>query len=119
MPLVATESRYPSAGIDASSTWRISAEAGAIPPDSEDLVNEPLCVAGMEVSVIAIEQKDGTVKASFRSRCALDCSKLAREFGGGGHKKAAGATLRYGLDEACRLLREKTEEYYGALAQES
>ena len=94
-------------------------EAGAIPPDSEDLVNEPLCVAGMEVSVIAIEQKDGTVKASFRSRCALDCSKLAREFGGGGHKKAAGATLRCGLDEACRVLREKTEEYYGTLAQES
>ena len=93
--------------------------AGAIPPDSEDLVNEPLCVAGMEVSVIAIEQKDGTVKASFRSRCALDCSQLAREFGGGGHKKAAGATLNCGLDEARRLLREKTEEHYRALERDA
>ena len=89
--------------------------AGAIPADSEDLVNQPLRVAGTEISVIAVEQKDGTVKASFRSRCALDCAKLAREFGGGGHMRAAGASLQLPLADACAALRKKTEEYYAAL----
>ena len=92
--------------------------AGAIPSDSEDLVNEPLAVAGTEVAIIAIEQRDGSVKASFRSRCALDCSMLAREFGGGGHKKAAGATLLMDLPSARAALRAKTEEYYAALNRE-
>ena len=78
-------------------------------------MNEPLAVAGMEVAIIAIEQQDGSVKASFRSRCALDCSALAKEFGGGGHKKAAGASLKTDLDASCLMLRAKTEEYYKAL----
>ncbi|MBQ9875258.1 MAG: DHH family phosphoesterase [Thermoguttaceae bacterium] len=90
------------------------AEAGAIMSDSEDLVNEPLRIAGTEVAVIAVEQKDGTVKASFRSRCAMDCANLAREFGGGGHARAAGATLATGLEDACMALKQKTAEFYAA-----
>lgn len=90
--------------------------AGAATSDSEDLVNLPLSVAGMEVAVIAIEQPDGTVKASFRSRCDLDCSQLAREFGGGGHKRAAGASPKGDLATASKALIEKTTEYYNALS---
>ncbi len=89
--------------------------AGAIPADSEDLVNTPLRVAGTEVAVIAIEQKDGTVKASFRSRCDLDCGKLAREFGGGGHARAAGASHPGDFETACDDFKSKTIEYYEAL----
>lgn len=91
------------------------AAADAISSDSEDLVNEPLSVAGMDISIIVIEQKDGTAKASFRSRCGLDCSKLAGEFGGGGHKNAAGATLCMPLETARDAIKKKTEEYYAAL----
>ena len=90
-------------------------EAGAIMADAEDLVNLPLCVAGMEVSIIAIEQPNGSVKASFRSRCELDCSQLAREFGGGGHKRAAGASPTGDLATASQALIDKTTEYYNAL----
>lgn len=89
--------------------------AGAIPADCEDLVNEPLAVAGTEVSIIAIEQQDKSVKASFRSRCDLDCAALAKEFGGGGHRKAAGASLPGPLAKACKALKAKTEEYYELL----
>lgn len=90
-------------------------DANAESSDSEDLVNTPLSVAGTEVAVIAIEQKDGSVKASFRSRCELDCGKLAREFGGGGHARAAGASHPGDLDKACRDLMAKTIEYYNNL----
>lgn len=91
------------------------ADAGAVSSDSEDLVNTPLSVAGTEVAVIAIEQKDGSVKASFRSRCDLDCAKLAKEFGGGGHARAAGATFYGSLDDARQAFMAKTIEYYDAL----
>ncbi len=41
--------------------------------------------------MIMVEQQSGGFKVSFRSRCSVDCSKLAEQFGGGGHKAAAGA----------------------------
>lgn len=68
-------------------------EVGALPADTEDLVNLTLTVKGTEVAAIMIEQPDGRIKVSFRSRGAVDCSALAGSFGGGGHKAAAGAIL--------------------------
>jgi phosphoesterase RecJ-like protein len=49
--------------------------------------------------VIFVEQQTGGFKLSFRSRCAADCSKLAEQWGGGGHKAAAGAFLTGTLAE--------------------
>lgn len=66
---------------------------GALPSDTEDIVNLTLTVAGTEVAVIFVEQADGRFKLSFRSRSAVDCSKLAEVFKGGGHKAAAGASV--------------------------
>lgn len=68
-------------------------EVGALPADTEDLVNLTLTVKGTEVAAILIEQPDGRIKTSFRSRGPVDCSALAGTFGGGGHKAAAGAIL--------------------------
>lgn len=65
--------------------------AGAIPSDSEDMINTLLSVGGTQAAVILVEQPRGGFKISFRSRCDLDCSELAAQFSGGGHKKAAGA----------------------------
>jgi bifunctional oligoribonuclease and PAP phosphatase NrnA len=75
-------------------------ECGALPCDSEDIINETLAVGGTQAAVILVEQPKGGFKISFRSRCQLDCSKLAEQFGGGGHKKAAGAFLNDPLDVA-------------------
>ena len=66
---------------------------GALPSDTEDAINLTLAIAGTEVAVIMVEQAGGGFKLSFRSRCAVDCSRLAERFGGGGHKAAAGAFL--------------------------
>jgi phosphoesterase RecJ-like protein len=73
---------------------------GAIPQDSEDVINLTLSVGGTRVAVILVEQQDGRVKISFRSRCDVDCRLVAEQFGGGGHKNAAGATLTGPLAEA-------------------
>ncbi len=66
---------------------------GAHPADSEDMINMTLSVGGTEAAVILVEQATGGFKISFRSRCELDCAAVAQQFGGGGHKKAAGAFL--------------------------
>lgn len=74
-------------------------ETGAEPSDTEDAVNLTLAIEGTKVAVIMVEQLRGGFKLSFRSRCAVDCSELARNFGGGGHKAAAGAFLEGSLSE--------------------
>jgi phosphoesterase RecJ-like protein len=77
-------------------TWLTQAdfaESGAVPADSEDIINLTLSVGGTEAAVILVEQPAGGVKISFRSRSDLDCSRMAEQFGGGGHRNAAGASL--------------------------
>lgn len=74
-------------------------ETGALPPDTEDAINLTLAIGGAKVAVIFVEQLAGGFKLSFRSRCRVDCNLLAREFGGGGHKAAAGAFLDGSLSE--------------------
>lgn len=66
---------------------------GALPSDTEDLINLTLQVAGTEAAAILVEQASGEFKVSFRSRGKVDCSKVAEQFKGGGHKAAAGATV--------------------------
>ena len=77
-------------------------QTGALPGDTEDFINMALAVAGTEAALIVIERDQGEVKASFRSRSGLDCSRVAARFGGGGHKAAAGATLVGPLERAQR-----------------
>lgn len=76
------------------------AQSGAAPADTEDLVNESLRIAGTEAAFIAIEQQNKKIKVSFRSRSRLNVASVAEEFGGGGHKQAAGAILPGPLDTA-------------------
>lgn len=68
------------------------ASTGAVPGDTEDLVNIPRSIENVEVALLFIEQPGGGTKISFRSR-ALDVSKLAERYGGGGHKLASGARV--------------------------
>ena len=69
------------------------ARTGAIPQDTEDLVDFTVSLEGVDVGMLFIEQARGGVKLSIRSRNGLDCAKMAGKFGGGGHKAAAGANL--------------------------
>ena len=75
-------------------------KSGAVPSDTEDLINLTLGIKGVEFAVIFVEQADGNYKLSFRSRCGVDCSQLAQQFGGGGHRAAAGAGIDGPLETA-------------------
>jgi phosphoesterase RecJ-like protein len=68
------------------------AAAGYGGNDDADLVNMLSAIEG-EVAVILVEQKNGHVKVSWRAAPGIDVSKIALQFGGGGHAAAAGADI--------------------------
>jgi phosphoesterase RecJ-like protein len=76
------------------------ATTGALPSDTEDVVNMTLLVGGTHAAVILSEQPDRRWKVSFRGRGRIDCAKVAEQFGGGGHQSAAGAMVDGPLDAA-------------------
>lgn len=86
-------------------TWILQDDfkaARALLSDSEDIINMTLSVGGTEMAVILVEQPSGGFKVSLRSRCEVDCSAIAEQFGGGGHKRAAGAFFNESLESARR-----------------
>lgn len=64
---------------------------GATMPDMEGIVDYGRSLATVELAVLLIELKDGW-RVSIRSK-TVDITPLAKSFGGGGHKVAAGFTL--------------------------
>jgi len=73
---------------------------GAVPADTEGLVNQCLTIAGSVAAFIAVELPTSQVKFSLRCRPPFDVAELASEFGGGGHKLASGATIQGDLKPA-------------------
>jgi bifunctional oligoribonuclease and PAP phosphatase NrnA len=91
------------------------ADVGAHPMDTEDFIVYLMSLDGVESAVLFIEQKDRqTTKVSFRSRGTIDCSKLAERFAGGGHKPAAGATIKLPLEEAESLVLDAVNQAIAA-----
>ena len=88
-------------------------KTGAIPPDTEDLVNLTLTMEGINVGLIFIEQLRGGIKVSFRSRNDIDCRKWAETFGGGGHQQAAGAIVTCSLEEAVTKVIDSLPPHHG------
>ncbi|MEX0891108.1 MAG: bifunctional oligoribonuclease/PAP phosphatase NrnA [Gemmatimonadota bacterium] len=73
---------------------------GADSDDLEGIVEHARSVDGTEVALLfRPTQGDGT-KVSLRSSGAVDVNAVAREFGGGGHRKASGALMGAPLEEA-------------------
>lgn len=69
-------------------------------------------IKGVELGIFIKEKEIGEIKVSFRSKNYVDCSKLASEFGGGGHIRAAGCTIKdLNIDLVRKLLIEKAVEY--------
>lgn len=93
-------------------------DTGSVPGDTEDLINYPRSVDGVEIALIFIEQVGGSTKVSFRSR-ATDISTLAERFGGGGHKLAAGALTKGSLPQVRDQVLAAVEEVLQAVAPAS
>ena len=67
---------------------------------TEGIVNYAIDLAGVGMAYFAREVEGGAVKVSLRALEPCSVDGIAASFGGGGHRLAAGLTLRMSLDEA-------------------
>lgn len=74
--------------------------ADARDEDTEGFVNELLFITSVQIAAILREPKPGKVRCSLRSRGDYDVAEVARHFGGGGHRNAAGCTIEADLMDA-------------------
>jgi len=77
---------------------------GAAKTDTEDSINTLFTVAGSEVAVLFVELEDKVTKVSLRSRTGFDVRAVAEQFGGGGHRAAAGITYAGTLQNASQAI---------------
>ncbi|HEX2681892.1 MAG TPA: DHH family phosphoesterase [Candidatus Dormibacteraeota bacterium] len=68
--------------------------------DLDGVVEYPRSIAGVRLAMLFRQLANGKVKVSFRALGDVDVAELAHRFGGGGHHKAAGASLDGTLAEA-------------------
>lgn len=86
-------------------------EARASAADTEGLVNQLMTLRGVRFAVLLSEIEPERIKASFRSEeGTVPAAVVARSLGGGGHPKAAGATLEGSLEDALAKVRAALEE---------
>ncbi len=90
----------------------------AQPGDSGGFVEAPLAIAEVRVSAMVTETDWGATKISLRSKPvgdedAVDVNAIAREFGGGGHARAAGLRIKKPFHEALEIISKALAERVG------
>jgi phosphoesterase RecJ-like protein len=73
-------------------TQDILKKTGTTEVDTDNFTTHPMSVKGVVAGILFLELGNG-VKISFRSKGDIPINELAKEFGGNGHKNAAGARL--------------------------
>jgi len=69
-------------------------QAQASDEDADGFVNYPLTVEEVEAVAMLKECEPGIYRTSLRSKGDVNVAKVAEKFGGGGHRNAAGCTLK-------------------------
>ena len=75
------------------------AACGCTHNDTEGVINLPLTAREIQAVVFFKVGPTGDVRVSMRSKYDVDVRQVAGQFGGGGHKNAAGFTVTEPLDE--------------------
>ncbi len=79
-------------------------ELGATDEDTDSIVNHVAAVKGPLAAVLFREIRPDSIRISLRSRDGVDVNQVARVFGGGGHRAAAGCHVAASLTEAEKLV---------------
>lgn len=88
------------------------AKRGAVIADSDGVIEAIRGIDTVEVACFAKEIAPDEWKLGFRSKYDVDVSALAAEFGGGGHRKAAGGSMLGSIDEVKACLYPKIEAVF-------
>ena len=81
-------------------THETATSVGASPEDLSGMVNFARGILGVELAALLREEPDGRIRVSLRSKGSVDASRIAAQFGGGGHVNAAGGLLPGPMSDA-------------------
>ena len=85
-------------------------QTGTEKEHAEGLVSMARSIEGVEVAVFLRQESDLGWKVSLRSKEYVDVAQIARRYGGGGHRKAAGCVISAPLATIKRRLRSSIQE---------
>ena len=82
----------------------VEQELGVTQDDMDNISSFPRTVAGVCVAATLRETKEGDTKISVRAVPGYDATLVTTRFGGGGHKGAAGGSLKMPIAEAAKAV---------------
>ena len=82
----------------------VEQELGVTEDDMDNISGFPRSIEGVCMSATLRQTADGGIKVSVRAVPGYDASALCAKFGGGGHKGAAGVSMRMPLDQAAEII---------------
>lgn len=85
-------------------------ELGVDDNDTDDISGFARSIEGVEIAVMVQELREGGTKISLRTGEDYNASEICKRLGGGGHKAAAGATVKGGVEEAKKSVLRAIEE---------
>ncbi|MEF3191682.1 MAG: DHH family phosphoesterase [Campylobacterales bacterium] len=95
-------------------------QTGAPRQATDEIATKLRTLASVELVLLWREEENGDVKLSLRSKEKIDCAALAQSlYGGGGHRRAAGAVIPAREDLSfSALVSQLTEEILGKIEGE-
>ena len=93
-------------------TQKMLEQSGAEMWETEGLIDTMRTIAGVEISALLKEDEPEKIKVSLRAKSYGEVLTIANTFEGGGHKKAAGGTIRRTIEEAKVLVKEAVEQWF-------
>ena len=89
-------------------------EYGLKSEDLEGIAEHPRSIGGTRLALFFRDLGHDKVKVSFRSTGTVDVNKFAKQFGGGGHARAAGALIEGSLDHVRHNVVQAAREFLRA-----
>ena len=79
-------------------------ETGADMREADGIIDQLQSVESLKIAILFKEAEAALTKISVRSRDEVDATSICTPFGGGGHRRAAGAELRVPIDTAREMV---------------
>ena len=93
-------------------TKKLMAECGVDQSEFDGLASIPLSVEGVEIGITVKERHTDYYKISVRTTDKLNASEFCKQFGGGGHIRAAGCEIQGKLEEVEQKLLDGVAELF-------
>jgi phosphoesterase RecJ-like protein len=87
-------------------------ESGSKYEEADQIINIPLKAEAIRVSIFFKQDLNGLLRCSLRSKGNIDVVEIARSFGGGGHKNAAGFKCKESQEIIHKKVLHKLKKYF-------